>query len=118
MHETVGIVYLTDLMYILKQLNFSDILTQPVMKFVMNLNGTDEDRKSFKENLRKEIELVQGMGEGLPHDDHSAHHSFTTAHKKSQDKQDKTKHGDEDSEYGGVSMHNEEDQAEEDENAE
>jgi len=26
-HETVGVVYLTDLMYILRQLNFSEILT-------------------------------------------------------------------------------------------
>ena len=42
--ETVGIVFLTDLMFILRQLNFHEILTQPVFKFITNLNGTDEDR--------------------------------------------------------------------------
>jgi hypothetical protein len=52
--ETVGIVFLTDLMYILRQINFADILKQPVMNFVMNLNGTDEDRKAFKLKLSKE----------------------------------------------------------------
>lgn len=49
--ETVGIVFLNDLMYILRQINFADILKQPVMNFVMNLNGTDEDRKAFKIKL-------------------------------------------------------------------
>ena len=49
--ETVGIVFLTDLMYILRQINFADILKQPVMTFVMILNGTDEDRKAFKLKL-------------------------------------------------------------------
>jgi CBS domain containing-hemolysin-like protein len=46
--ETVGIVFLTDLMFILRQLNFHEILTQPVLKFIMSLNGTDEDRKTFR----------------------------------------------------------------------
>lgn len=40
----MGILFLNDLMYLLKQLNFADILTQPVINFVMNLNGTEEDR--------------------------------------------------------------------------
>lgn len=52
--ETVGIVFLTDLMFILRQLNFHEILTQPVIKFIMNLNGTDEDRKAFKTKLQAE----------------------------------------------------------------
>lgn len=53
--ETVGIVFLSDLMYILRQINFHEILSQPVIKFVLNLNGTDEDRKRFKEALREEM---------------------------------------------------------------
>ena len=52
--ETVGLVYLTDLIYILKQINFHEILTQPIIKFVLNLNGTDDDRRKFKENLKAE----------------------------------------------------------------
>lgn len=36
-------------MFILKQLNFHEILTQPVINFVISLNGTDEDKKLFKE---------------------------------------------------------------------
>ena len=32
--ETVGMVYLTDLMYILKQVNFHELLKEPVIKFV------------------------------------------------------------------------------------
>lgn len=52
----MGIVYLNDLMYLLRQINFHDILTQPVMKFVMHLNGTEEDRNAFKERLRSETE--------------------------------------------------------------
>lgn len=43
-------------MYLLRQINFHDILTQPVMKFVMHLNGTEEDRNAFKERLRRESE--------------------------------------------------------------
>lgn len=43
-------------MFILRQLNFHDILTQPVIKFVMNLNGTDEDRKNFKSKLESNDE--------------------------------------------------------------
>jgi hypothetical protein len=49
--ETMGLVFLTDLMFLCRQLNFHDILTQPVYKFVMNLNGTEEDRKQYKERL-------------------------------------------------------------------
>lgn len=41
-------------MYILRQINFHEILTQPVLKFVMNLNGTEEDRKAFKERIRSD----------------------------------------------------------------
>ena len=52
--ETVGIVFLNDLMYILRQINFAEILKQPVMNFVMNLNGTDEDRKAFKHRVSQE----------------------------------------------------------------
>ena len=52
--ETVGIVFLSDLMFILRQLNFHEILTQPVIKFVMSLNGTEDDRKTFKTKLQSE----------------------------------------------------------------
>jgi hypothetical protein len=52
--ETVGIVFLSDLMFILRQLNFHEILSQPVIKFVMNLNGTEDDRKIFKTKLQSE----------------------------------------------------------------
>mmetsp|Transcript_8654 Transcript_8654/g.14665 ORF Transcript_8654/g.14665 Transcript_8654/m.14665 type:complete len:86 (+) Transcript_8654:1150-1407(+) len=60
-------------MYILRQLNFHEILTQPVMKFVINLNGTDEDRKLFKESLKMEMEKqdnysVQSRGKMLGKD--------------------------------------------------
>lgn len=53
--ETVGIVFLTDLMYILRQVNFHEILTQPIIKFVMNLNGTEEDRTAYRERIKKEL---------------------------------------------------------------
>ena len=49
--ETVGIVFLNDLMYILKQLNFHEILTKPVINFVIGLNGTDEDREAYRERV-------------------------------------------------------------------
>jgi hypothetical protein len=52
--ETVGIVFLSDLMFILKQLNFHEILYQPVIKFVLSLNGTEEERRAFKEKLQAE----------------------------------------------------------------
>mmetsp|Transcript_18768 Transcript_18768/g.28862 ORF Transcript_18768/g.28862 Transcript_18768/m.28862 type:complete len:96 (+) Transcript_18768:1285-1572(+) len=88
------------------------------MKFVMNLNGTDEDRKQFKESLRKEIEATGYGGVANP-DNHSEHHSYTTAQKKSVDRVKGANQGEEDSEGGGVSMHNEEEAPlEEDENAE
>jgi len=54
--ETVGIVFLSDLMFILRQINFHEILTQPVIKFVMNLNGNEEDRKIFKSKLESNDE--------------------------------------------------------------
>ena len=54
--ETMGLVFLTDLMFILRQFNFHEILTMPVNKFVMLLNGSDEDRKNFKEKLTEERE--------------------------------------------------------------
>ena len=54
--ESVGIVFLNDLMYLLRQINFHEILTQPVMKFVMHLNGTEEDRNAFKERVKRENE--------------------------------------------------------------
>ena len=41
-------------MYILRQVNFHEILAQPVLKFVMNLNGTEEDRKEFKARIKAE----------------------------------------------------------------
>jgi len=49
--ETVGILFLNDLMYILKQLNFHEILTKPVINFVIGLNGTDADREAYKERV-------------------------------------------------------------------
>lgn len=52
--ETMGLVFLTDLMFLCRQLNFNEILTQPVYKFVMNLNGTEEDRKQYKERINKQ----------------------------------------------------------------
>jgi hypothetical protein len=50
----MGLVFLTDLMFILRQFNFHEILTQPVKKLVMNLNGTEEDRKMYKDKNMKE----------------------------------------------------------------
>ena len=38
-------------MYILKQVNFVEILSKPVMSFLINLNGSDEDRQAFKERI-------------------------------------------------------------------
>ena len=52
--ETVGVVFLTDLMYLMRQANFHEILTQPVIMFVMQLNGSDEDRSHFEDRIRKQ----------------------------------------------------------------
>lgn len=52
--ETVGMVFLTDLMYLLRQVNFFEILTQPVMHFVMHLNGSEEDLSQFEDRLRRQ----------------------------------------------------------------
>ena len=52
--ETVGLVFLTDLMFILKQVNFHEILTRPIIDFVLALNGTDEDKRAYKDKLRAE----------------------------------------------------------------
>lgn len=32
-----------------------EILKQPIIQFVMNLNGTEEDRKQYKEKCKYEI---------------------------------------------------------------
>lgn len=53
--ETMGLVFLTDLMCLLKQHNFHELLTQTVNKFVMNLNGTEEDRKLYKERVNQQM---------------------------------------------------------------
>lgn len=50
--ETMGLVFLTDLMFLFRQLNFHELLIQPVSKFVMNLNGSEEDRKLYKERIQ------------------------------------------------------------------
>jgi hypothetical protein len=47
-------VFLSDLMYLFRQLNFHEILIQPVINFVMNLNGTEEDRKAYKEKIKNQ----------------------------------------------------------------
>ena len=60
--ETVGIVFLSDLMFLLRQLNFHEILTQPVINFCMNLNGTEEDRRLFKERSYKLSQISHGEG--------------------------------------------------------
>lgn len=52
--ETVGMLFLTDLMYLLRQVNFFEILTQPVMQFVMQLNGSEEDLSQFEDRLRRQ----------------------------------------------------------------
>jgi hypothetical protein len=57
-------------MYILRQINFADILKQPVMNFVMNLNGTDDDRKAFKLKLSKE-----GGAHGIDSDQMNSGHN-------------------------------------------
>ena len=49
--ETVGIVFLNDLMYILKQVNFHEILSKPVINFVIGLNGSDIDREAYRERI-------------------------------------------------------------------
>lgn len=71
--ETVGIVFLSDLMFLLRQLNFHDILTQPVINFCMNLNGTEEDRRAFKERNYKLSQISHG--EGLPFNDAVSYHT-------------------------------------------
>ena len=40
---------MNDLMYILRQINFHEILTQPVIKFVITLNGTEEEKIAYLE---------------------------------------------------------------------
>ena len=52
--ETVGMVYLTDLMYLFRQVNFYEILSQPVMHFIMNLNGSEEDHQMFEERMQRQ----------------------------------------------------------------
>lgn len=39
-------------MYILKQVNFAELLSRPVMSFLYSLNGTEEDRQAFKERAK------------------------------------------------------------------
>jgi hypothetical protein len=43
------VVFISDIVYLLKQANFHEILTQPVIKFVKKLNGTEEDRQAYKQ---------------------------------------------------------------------
>lgn len=41
--KTVGLAFLTDLMFLLRIPDFWKYLDEPVLKFVMDLNGLDED---------------------------------------------------------------------------
>lgn len=52
--ETVGMVFLTDLMYLFRQVNFFEILQQPVIHFVMHLNGSEEDLAQFEDRMRRQ----------------------------------------------------------------
>ena len=52
--ETMGLVFLTDFQFILKQSNFHELLSLPVYKFVMSLNGTEDDRKAFNNKVQGE----------------------------------------------------------------
>lgn len=49
--ETVGMVFLTDLMYLFRQVNFFEILQQPVIHFVMHLNGSEDDMAQFEQRM-------------------------------------------------------------------
>lgn len=49
-------------MFLLRQLNFHEILMQPVINFCMNLNGTEEDRRMFKERSYKLSQISHGEG--------------------------------------------------------
>lgn len=57
--ETMGLVFLTDLMCLLRQQNFHELLTQTVNKFVITLNGTEEDRKLYKERVNLQMGKTQ-----------------------------------------------------------
>lgn len=45
--ETVGLFFLSDIMSLMKQINFHEVLKEPVIKFISHMNGCEEDRKAF-----------------------------------------------------------------------
>lgn len=72
--KTVGLSYLTDIMFLLRLPNFWRHLEEPVIKFVTDLNGLDEDFESTGANSN---EGVQGVAAAASKTSFKRHRSST-----------------------------------------
>jgi hypothetical protein len=80
--RTVGLAFLTDIMFLLRLPEFFKLLDEPVIKFVSDLNGLEEDQAYTEilgeHGLSGSIEGSIGGGSGTLHHAHS--HARSTHH--------------------------------------
>ena len=78
--RTVGLSFLTDIMFLLRLPDFAKILDEPVIKFVTELNGLEEDYSAYFDIVGGEHGTISGGSIDINVSSAGIHHAHTHAH--------------------------------------